>query len=385
MAGQKIRIRLKAYDHEVIDSSARKIVETVTRTGAQVAGPVPLPTEKNVYCVIRSPHKYKDSRARCGFPRPRSSAGRANRGADRSSLRTGWCRASRSPRSLRLAAAREQLEQRASCRSRWARRCTSDHRAAAGDRSQKIARLSPRTPAKLLGVEHDVAAARSFREAKAHALGARPNVFGVAHAIELVQHAAARLRLLGLLPRDVLADEVFGLGDEARLLFGLVAARARDPRRAPRGTACRAGDSCGTSFCRAPWWLGHTASKNARSCETTSTAPRQPFRYVASQSIVSKSRWLVGSSRNEQLGLAGQHDAERKTARARHRTRCARRAPSRAARSRAAWRSSPRAARAGRRPRADSDPSRSTAARARSRRRWPPLLGRARARGAASA
>jgi small subunit ribosomal protein S10 len=62
VAGQKIRIRLKAYDHEVIDSSARKIVDTVTRTGARVAGPVPLPTEKNVYCVIRSPHKYKDSR-----------------------------------------------------------------------------------------------------------------------------------------------------------------------------------------------------------------------------------------------------------------------------------------------------------------------------------
>src|SRR3954469_5650103 len=62
MAGQKIRIRLKAYDHEVIDSSARKIVDTVVRTGASVAGPVPLPTEKNVYCVIRSPHKYKDSR-----------------------------------------------------------------------------------------------------------------------------------------------------------------------------------------------------------------------------------------------------------------------------------------------------------------------------------
>jgi small subunit ribosomal protein S10 len=60
MAGQKIRIRLKAYDHEVIDSSARKIVDTVTRTGAKVAGPVPLPTEKNIYCVIRSPHKYKD-------------------------------------------------------------------------------------------------------------------------------------------------------------------------------------------------------------------------------------------------------------------------------------------------------------------------------------
>ena len=62
MAGQKIRIRLKAYDHEVIDTSARKIVDTVTRTGAKVAGPVPLPTEKNVWCVIRSPHKDKDSR-----------------------------------------------------------------------------------------------------------------------------------------------------------------------------------------------------------------------------------------------------------------------------------------------------------------------------------
>ena len=62
VAGQKIRIRLKAYDHEAIDASARRIVETVTRTGARVVGPVPLPTEKNVYCVIRSPHKYKDSR-----------------------------------------------------------------------------------------------------------------------------------------------------------------------------------------------------------------------------------------------------------------------------------------------------------------------------------
>jgi small subunit ribosomal protein S10 len=62
MAGQKIRIRLKSYDHEVIDTSAKKIVETVTRAGATVVGPVPLPTEKNVIAVIRSPHKYKDSR-----------------------------------------------------------------------------------------------------------------------------------------------------------------------------------------------------------------------------------------------------------------------------------------------------------------------------------
>ena len=62
MAQQKIRIRLKAYDHEVIDQTARKIVDTVTRTGARVSGPVPLPTERNIYCVIRSPHKDKDSR-----------------------------------------------------------------------------------------------------------------------------------------------------------------------------------------------------------------------------------------------------------------------------------------------------------------------------------
>jgi len=62
MAGEKIRIRLKSYDHEVIDTSARKIVDTIMRKGAKVVGPVPLPTEKNVYCVIRSPHKYKDSR-----------------------------------------------------------------------------------------------------------------------------------------------------------------------------------------------------------------------------------------------------------------------------------------------------------------------------------
>ena len=62
MAGQKIRIRLKAYDHSAIETAAREIVETAQRTGASISGPVPLPTEKNVYCVIRSPHKYKDSR-----------------------------------------------------------------------------------------------------------------------------------------------------------------------------------------------------------------------------------------------------------------------------------------------------------------------------------
>jgi len=59
---QSIRIRLKAYDHEIIDTSTKKIVETVVRTSATVRGPIPLPTEKHRYTVIRSPHKYKDSR-----------------------------------------------------------------------------------------------------------------------------------------------------------------------------------------------------------------------------------------------------------------------------------------------------------------------------------
>lgn len=62
MSGQRIRIKLKSYDHEVIDASARKIVDTVLRTGAKVVGPVPLPTDKSIITVIRSPHKYKDSR-----------------------------------------------------------------------------------------------------------------------------------------------------------------------------------------------------------------------------------------------------------------------------------------------------------------------------------
>ncbi len=61
-SGQKIRIRLKAYDHEIIDQSTKKIVETVKRTQADLRGPVPLPTEKHRFTVIRSPFKDKDSR-----------------------------------------------------------------------------------------------------------------------------------------------------------------------------------------------------------------------------------------------------------------------------------------------------------------------------------
>jgi small subunit ribosomal protein S10 len=59
---EKIRIRLKAYDHVVLDQSAEKIVDTAKKTGAKVSGPIPLPTEKEVITILRSPHKHKDSR-----------------------------------------------------------------------------------------------------------------------------------------------------------------------------------------------------------------------------------------------------------------------------------------------------------------------------------
>jgi small subunit ribosomal protein S10 len=62
LATSKIRIRLKAYDHDAIDRAAREIVETATRTGAQVSGPVPRPTERTNHRVIKSPFKHKDSR-----------------------------------------------------------------------------------------------------------------------------------------------------------------------------------------------------------------------------------------------------------------------------------------------------------------------------------
>ena len=59
---EKIRIRLKAYDHELIDQSAEKIVETAKRTGAKVSGPIPLPTDKEIFTILGAVHKYKDSR-----------------------------------------------------------------------------------------------------------------------------------------------------------------------------------------------------------------------------------------------------------------------------------------------------------------------------------
>ena len=59
---EKIRIRLKGYDHKLVDASAEKIVETAKRTGARVSGPVPLPTEKQIITILRAVHKYKDSR-----------------------------------------------------------------------------------------------------------------------------------------------------------------------------------------------------------------------------------------------------------------------------------------------------------------------------------
>lgn len=62
MASQKIRIKLKAYDHELLDQSAQRIVDTVKATGTKVSGPVPLPTDREVITVLRAVHKHKDSR-----------------------------------------------------------------------------------------------------------------------------------------------------------------------------------------------------------------------------------------------------------------------------------------------------------------------------------
>ena len=62
MAVQKIRIKLVAYDHELVDEAASRIVETMKKSGAKISGPIPLPTEKEVVTILRSPHKYKDSR-----------------------------------------------------------------------------------------------------------------------------------------------------------------------------------------------------------------------------------------------------------------------------------------------------------------------------------
>ncbi|MDD6186683.1 MAG: 30S ribosomal protein S10 [Oscillospiraceae bacterium] len=59
---EKIRVRLKSYDHQLVDASAEKIVEAAKRTGARVSGPIPLPTEKEITTILRAVHKYKDSR-----------------------------------------------------------------------------------------------------------------------------------------------------------------------------------------------------------------------------------------------------------------------------------------------------------------------------------
>ena len=62
MATQKIRVKLKAFDHSLIDVASKRIADTALRFGAKISGPIPLPTEKEVVTIIRSPHKYKDSR-----------------------------------------------------------------------------------------------------------------------------------------------------------------------------------------------------------------------------------------------------------------------------------------------------------------------------------
>jgi small subunit ribosomal protein S10 len=96
---QMIRIRLKAFDHGVLDQSTAKIVQTVERTNARVQGPVPLPTEKHRYTVVRGPHKHKDSREHFEMrvhnaqdgrlaPAARLAGGRGHRDQDPSSLST---------------------------------------------------------------------------------------------------------------------------------------------------------------------------------------------------------------------------------------------------------------------------------------------------------
>ena len=62
MAGQKIRIKLAAYDHELVDLAAQRIVDAMQKSGAKIGGPIPLPTETEVVTILRSPHKDKDSR-----------------------------------------------------------------------------------------------------------------------------------------------------------------------------------------------------------------------------------------------------------------------------------------------------------------------------------
>lgn len=62
MATQKIRIKLKSYDHNLIDVAAARIIEAASKSGSKISGPIPLPTEKEVVTIIRAPHKYKDSR-----------------------------------------------------------------------------------------------------------------------------------------------------------------------------------------------------------------------------------------------------------------------------------------------------------------------------------
>ena len=62
MAGQTIRIKLKSYDHELVDSVAKNIVDVITKNGAKISGPIPLPTEREIVTILRATHKYKDSR-----------------------------------------------------------------------------------------------------------------------------------------------------------------------------------------------------------------------------------------------------------------------------------------------------------------------------------
>ena len=89
---QKIRIKLKAYDHALLDQSAAKIVETAKKTGAEVSGPIPLPTEKEVVTILRAVHKYKDSREQFEQRTHKRLIDITSATAKTTDAPPGWCR-----------------------------------------------------------------------------------------------------------------------------------------------------------------------------------------------------------------------------------------------------------------------------------------------------
>ena len=92
MANNKIRIRLKSFDHKILDNSAEKIIGAAKKSGAQVVGPVPLPTEKEIYTILRAVHKYKDSREQFEIRTHKRKSYTRNCRCSNKIRITKWCR-----------------------------------------------------------------------------------------------------------------------------------------------------------------------------------------------------------------------------------------------------------------------------------------------------